>query len=286
MGGDCLNYGCVPSKSLLAAAKLADAWRRGAELGIAYAPPQIDFAAVGDSVARVIARLAPNDSVERFEGLGVRVLRAEARFIDPRTRARRRARRSGRGGSSSPPARRRSCRRSRASTDVPFFTNETVFANRTLPRAPDRDRRRPDRHRAGAGPSPARRRGHGDRRRPAAAARRSRAGRRCSPRAWRPKASRCGPRPPIAGDRARRDGDRGARWRAASASPARICWSPPAGGPNLAALDLAGRRHRRQRARASSSTRGCARPTAAPLRSATPPAARNSPMSRSIMPGS
>src|SRR5438309_219525 len=71
MGGDCLNYGCVPSKSLLAAAKLADAWRHAAEFGIRYGPPQIDFAAVGDGVERVISRLAPTDSVERFERLGV-----------------------------------------------------------------------------------------------------------------------------------------------------------------------------------------------------------------------
>jgi len=85
MGGDCLNYGCVPSKSLLASARLATAWRRGAELGIRYGPPQIDFAAVADSVERVIARLAPNDSVERFEGLGVRTISAEAQFVDRRT---------------------------------------------------------------------------------------------------------------------------------------------------------------------------------------------------------
>src|SRR5436309_2880313 len=62
MGGDCLNYGCVPSKSLLAAAKIADLWRRGAALGIAHTPPRIDFAAVRDSIQRVIAGIAPNDS--------------------------------------------------------------------------------------------------------------------------------------------------------------------------------------------------------------------------------
>src|ERR1700722_2598558 len=82
MGGDCLNVGCVPSKSLLAEAKLAHQWGRGAELGIDYAPPVIDFAAVGDSVGRVIARLAPNDSIERFEGFGVTVLRSDAKFVD------------------------------------------------------------------------------------------------------------------------------------------------------------------------------------------------------------
>ncbi len=85
MGGDCLNFGCVPSKSLLASARFADLWRRGLRLGIAYDPPHIDFAAVGNSVEQVIARIAPNDSVERFEGLGVTVLRAEARFTSPRT---------------------------------------------------------------------------------------------------------------------------------------------------------------------------------------------------------
>ena len=51
MGGDCLNFGCVPSKSLLASARFADLWRRGPRLGLAYDPPHIDFAAVGDSVA-------------------------------------------------------------------------------------------------------------------------------------------------------------------------------------------------------------------------------------------
>ncbi len=114
MGGDCLNYGCVPSKSLLSSARLAGAWRRGAELGIAYGPPQIDFAAVADSVERVIARLAPNDSAERFERLGVRVIGAEARFVIAT-------------GSTPvvPPI--------PGLDRVPFFTNETVFANRTAP---------------------------------------------------------------------------------------------------------------------------------------------------------
>ena len=132
MGGDCLNYGCVPSKSLLAAARLANAWRRGAELGVSYNPPQVDFAAVADSVERVIARLAPNDSVERFEGLGVRVISAEARFVDRRTiRAGDQAIRPRRfviaTGSAPivPPI--------PGLDRVPFFTNETVFATRTAP---------------------------------------------------------------------------------------------------------------------------------------------------------
>src|SRR5271169_5701623 len=85
MGGDCLNFGCVPSKSLLAAARLADLARRGAALGITSARPDVDFAAAADRVQEVIAAIAPNDSVERFEGLGVRVLRCEARFTSPST---------------------------------------------------------------------------------------------------------------------------------------------------------------------------------------------------------
>jgi len=132
MGGDCLNYGCVPSKSLLAASRLASAWRRSAELGVGYAPPQIDFAAVSDSVERVIADLAPNDSAERFERLGVSVLRAEARFRDPRTieagedvvRSRRVVIATG-SAPVVPPI--------PGLADLPFLTNETVFANRTLP---------------------------------------------------------------------------------------------------------------------------------------------------------
>ena len=132
MGGDCLNFGCVPSKSLLAAARLADATRRGVAFGISFTPPQIDFAAVIESVHEVIAAVAPNDSAERFERLGVRVLRAEARFTSPRTvlagdleiRARRFVIATG----SQP-----------AVPTIPgldrirYLTNETIFANHELP---------------------------------------------------------------------------------------------------------------------------------------------------------
>src|SRR5438128_12001695 len=84
MGGDCLNFGCIPSKSLLAAARLADLAWRGAALGITSARPDVHFAAAADSVRNVIAAIAPNDSAERVEGFGVRVLRSEARFMTPR----------------------------------------------------------------------------------------------------------------------------------------------------------------------------------------------------------
>lgn len=80
MGGDCLNHGCVPSKSLLAAAALAQARREGGAFGVAPVTPEVDFAAVRAHVRGVIAGIAPHDGVERFEGLGVTVLRAEARF--------------------------------------------------------------------------------------------------------------------------------------------------------------------------------------------------------------
>lgn len=83
MGGDCLNTGCVPSKSLIAAAARAEAMRRAGGFGIAPVEPAIDVAAVRAHVAGVIAAIAPHDSVERFEGLGVRVIRAHGAFTGP-----------------------------------------------------------------------------------------------------------------------------------------------------------------------------------------------------------
>ena len=83
MGGDCLNYGCVPSKALLAAGKHAHDMTTGGPFGITPMPPRIDYAAAKDHVARVIETIAPVDSQERFEGLGVHVIRARARFISP-----------------------------------------------------------------------------------------------------------------------------------------------------------------------------------------------------------
>ena len=85
MGGDCLNAGCVPSKALIAAARQAHAMTTGAAFGVTPVVPQVDFAAAKDHVARVIATIAPLDSQERFEGLGVRVIRARARFTSATT---------------------------------------------------------------------------------------------------------------------------------------------------------------------------------------------------------
>src|SRR5262245_41573156 len=126
MGGDCLNYGCVPSKALLAAAKAATQHRHAAGFGVDFAPPRIDLARVQAHIKETIAAIAPHDSVERFEGLGVTVVRSWAKFVDDRTieagDARIQARRFALATGSSafvPPI---------AGIDqVPHLTNEMVF---------------------------------------------------------------------------------------------------------------------------------------------------------------
>jgi pyruvate/2-oxoglutarate dehydrogenase complex dihydrolipoamide dehydrogenase (E3) component len=132
MGGDCLNAGCVPSKALIAAAKHAHAMTTGAPFGIAPMTPQVDFAAVKDHVARVIATIAPIDSQERFEGLGVHVIRAWGRFTSPTTLQ---------AGETEITARRFVVATgSRPFVPpipgveaTPYFTNETIFDLRTRP---------------------------------------------------------------------------------------------------------------------------------------------------------
>src|SRR5437879_10921620 len=78
MGGDCLNYGCVPSKALIAAAKRANASATAGMFGV-DAPPKVDFARVHRHVHKVIAAIAPNDSAQRFAGLGMRVIAGPGR---------------------------------------------------------------------------------------------------------------------------------------------------------------------------------------------------------------
>ena len=132
MGGDCLNFGCVPSKALIAAARAAQAQRSGAAFGIAPVEPRIDFGRVMDHVAGVIAAIAPNDSVERFEKLGVRVLKEEGRFVGRtellagphRIKSRRIVLATG-SRPTAPPI--------PGLAEVPYLTNETIFANRALP---------------------------------------------------------------------------------------------------------------------------------------------------------
>lgn len=83
MGGDCLNFGCVPSKALLAAAHAASAARNSARFGLHLPEPEIDWAAVQQHVHGVIAAISPADSEARFRALGADVLRGEAKFASP-----------------------------------------------------------------------------------------------------------------------------------------------------------------------------------------------------------
>jgi pyruvate/2-oxoglutarate dehydrogenase complex dihydrolipoamide dehydrogenase (E3) component len=132
MGGDCLNYGCVPSKALLAAAKHAHAFSTGEAFGVKPHEPKVNFRAVHAHVHSVIATIAPHDSQERFEGLGVTVIREAARFIDRDTVAagdhRIKARRFVIATGSSP-----------ASPPIPgldkvsYLTNEILFDLTSLP---------------------------------------------------------------------------------------------------------------------------------------------------------
>ncbi len=83
MGGDCLNYGCVPSKALIASGKAAFEMTHAADYGVANVVPKVDYAAAKDHVNDVIATIEPVDSQERFESFGVRVIREYGRFISP-----------------------------------------------------------------------------------------------------------------------------------------------------------------------------------------------------------
>ncbi len=132
MGGDCLNYGCVPSKSLITAARAAQNARTAEPLGLDIAPPHVDWSRVKAHVHGVIATIAPIDSQERFERLGVRVVRERARFADARTivseslsvRARLMVIATGaRAGAPPIPG----------LSEVPYLTNETIFSIDALP---------------------------------------------------------------------------------------------------------------------------------------------------------
>ncbi len=132
MGGDCLNYGCVPSKALLSAAKHAKYMSAGEPFGIARQEAQVDFRAVHDHVHGVIDEIAPIDSVERFEGLGVQVIQAAARFknksqveVGDYTVSARRFVVSTGSVPAIPPI--------PGLQDVPFLTNEVIFDNTDCP---------------------------------------------------------------------------------------------------------------------------------------------------------
>ena len=83
LGGDCLNTGCVPSKALLRSARLLADARESARFGIARMDAHFDFADVMARVRRVIAKIEPHDSAERYRGLGVDVVRGDARLVSP-----------------------------------------------------------------------------------------------------------------------------------------------------------------------------------------------------------
>ncbi|WP_245561357.1 dihydrolipoyl dehydrogenase family protein [Erythrobacter cryptus] len=85
MGGDCLNYGCVPSKALIKSARVAEQMRHADRYGLAAASPQFSFRAVMSRVHDIIAAIEPHDSVERYSSLGVDVVQGYATIVDPWT---------------------------------------------------------------------------------------------------------------------------------------------------------------------------------------------------------
>jgi len=132
MGGDCLNYGCVPSKALLAAGKAAHGMTSAQKFGVKPVVPAVDHDAVYEHVHGVIAAIEPNDSVERFEGLGVTVIQGEGKFVGrkevevngTRIKARRFVISTG-SAAAVPPI--------PGLEDVPYHTNETIFHKRDFP---------------------------------------------------------------------------------------------------------------------------------------------------------
>jgi pyruvate/2-oxoglutarate dehydrogenase complex dihydrolipoamide dehydrogenase (E3) component len=129
MGGDCLNYGCVPSKALIASARRAHLMRTASRFGIVPVNPTVSYKGIHDHIHGVIAAIAPNDSVERFTGLGVKVITAPGQFIsrdtvvagDQRIKARHFVLAT--GSSPAIPA-------IPGLDGVPYFTNETIFDTR------------------------------------------------------------------------------------------------------------------------------------------------------------
>lgn len=132
LGGDCLWFGCVPSKSLIHASRVAYTVKNAAKFGIYTSPPEIDFAKVMAHVERVQGEIEPHDSPERFRGLGVEVIFGEGRFIDEQTfevngenlRARAFAIATGSRSAIPPIA---------GLKDVGYLTNEEVFSLKKCP---------------------------------------------------------------------------------------------------------------------------------------------------------
>lgn len=133
MGGDCLNYGCVPSKALIAAAKFGHESSRAKHFGWDFSKTKVDFKKVHEHIHDVIKAIAPNDSVERFEKLGVRVILEQGHFIDNKTvetenhliKAKRFIIATG-SIPFVPPI--------EGLSNVPYLTNETIFDLKELPK--------------------------------------------------------------------------------------------------------------------------------------------------------
>ena len=126
MGGDCLNFGCVPSKALISSARLVERIRRAEQWGLRRIEPSFEFAEVFARMRARRARIAPNDSQERFESLGVDVFRGDAKFVSERevavgdTVLRSRNFVIATGSRTAIP-------RIEGIDSVPYFTNETIF---------------------------------------------------------------------------------------------------------------------------------------------------------------
>jgi pyruvate/2-oxoglutarate dehydrogenase complex dihydrolipoamide dehydrogenase (E3) component len=126
MGGDCLNFGCVPSKALISSARLVQRIRESEKWGLDQPEPQFVFEKVFERMRARRAKIAPHDSKERFESLGVDVFHGEARFVSPhevevngqRLRARNFVIATGS---------RAVVPKIKGIENVPYFTNETVF---------------------------------------------------------------------------------------------------------------------------------------------------------------
>src|SRR5437867_4157616 len=126
MGGDCLNFGCVPSKALISSARLIQQIRNAEKWGLERQQPQFVFERVFDRMRARRAQIAPNDSQERFESLGVDVFRDEARFVSPyeiqvdgqKLRAKNFVIATGS---------RATIPKIEGIDEVPYFTNETIF---------------------------------------------------------------------------------------------------------------------------------------------------------------
>jgi pyruvate/2-oxoglutarate dehydrogenase complex dihydrolipoamide dehydrogenase (E3) component/uncharacterized membrane protein YdjX (TVP38/TMEM64 family) len=85
MGGDCLNYGCIPSKALIKSSKIAQQMRHASRYGLEDTEPSFSFRSVMARVHELISKVEPHDSIERYQGLGVEVLQGYAKLIDPWT---------------------------------------------------------------------------------------------------------------------------------------------------------------------------------------------------------